>query len=79
MDTQNVIQLILGGIVGILFYFLKVIHYDVRRNTQNVSKNQGRIEGVKDSVKHEREMRQTQFDSIENKLNEIKEMINNKG
>ena len=75
MGIDLIIQLIMGGAIAVLVYFLKVIHSDVRKNTENVGKNSGRIQEVSNEVKHEKEMRQVQFNIIKESLDEIKDLV----
>jgi len=70
-----IIQLIMGGAIAVLVYFLKVIHADVRQNTKDVGKNSGKIQEVSNEVKHEKEMRQVQFVQIKDGLDEIKALV----
>ena len=78
MGIDLIIQLIMGGAIAVLVYFLKVIHSDVRKNTENVGKNSGRVQEVSNEVKHEKEMRQVQFNTIKESLDEIKELVKDK-
>tara|TARA_R110002012_G_scaffold289366_1_gene482411 strand:+ start:49 stop:282 length:234 start_codon:yes stop_codon:yes gene_type:complete len=75
MGIDLIIQLIMGGAIAVLVYFLKVIHSDVRQNTKDVGKNNGKIQEVSNEVKHEKEMRQVQFNTIKESLDEIKELV----
>lgn len=70
-----IIQIAMGGIIAVLGYFLKVVHADVRQNTKDVGKNSGKIQEVSSEVKHEKEMRQVQFNTIKESLDEIKELV----
>jgi hypothetical protein len=70
-----IIQAIMGGIIVILSYFLKVVHSDVRLNTKQGGENKGKIQEVSNEVKHEKEMRQVQFNIIKESLDEIKELL----
>ena len=73
--TDLIIQIVMGGIIAVLGYFLKVLHSDVRQNTKDVGKNSGKIQEVSNEVKHEKEMRQVQFNTIKESLDEIKELV----
>jgi len=73
--TDLIIQIVMGGIIAVLGYFSKVLHSDVRQNTKDVGKNSGKIQEVSNEVKHEKEMRQVQFNTIKESLDEIKELV----
>lgn len=75
MEASAIVEMVLGGIVALMLYFLKVIHNDVRQNTKDVGENKGRIANVQSQVQHEKELRNQSFDSIMTILNEIKEEL----
>ncbi len=77
MGTGEIVEIVLGAVIGIMGYFVKVLHSDVRKNTERVGENRGRLETISAQIEHEREMRNQSFDSIMKILGEIKEDIKN--
>lgn len=77
MDLLGIGELVLGAVVGIMGYFLKVVHNDVRQNTKDVGENKGCIKNLGTQVEHEREMRNTSYNNLLSILNEIKDDIKN--
>lgn len=75
MDATSIIEIALGAIVAVMGYFLKVIHSDVRNNTERVGENKGKIENLSTRIEHEAEMRNTSYTNLLAILNEIKEDI----
>ena len=75
METGTIIQLIMSAILAVIGYFMQILHSDVRRNTKELGENKGKIQEVSNEVKHEKEMRQTQFATIKESLEEIKELV----
>lgn len=75
MEASAIIEMVLGGIVALMLYFLKVIHNDVRQNTKDVGENKGSIKNLHTRIQHEAEMRNQSFDSIMEVLREIKEEL----
>ena len=72
MDITQIGELVLGGIVGVMGYFIKVLHSDVRQNTKDVGENKGCIKNLTTQLEHEREMRDTALNNIMEILGEIK-------
>lgn len=72
MNINEIIEIILGSVVVILGYFLKVIHTDVRKNTERVGENRGKIDNLSTRIEHEAEMRNQTHGAIMDILNEIK-------
>lgn len=75
MEGTTIAEIIIGSVVAILGYFVKVIHNDVRRNTERTGENRGSINNLNTQVEHEREMRNTSYNNLLAILNEIKEEI----
>lgn len=75
MGVESIPEFVLGAIIAIMGYFLKVVHTDVRTNTKEIGENKGAISNCQRDVEHEREMRNEQFTYIKNTLTEIKEAI----
>ena len=75
MEVTSIIEIVLGSIVAIMGYFVKVIHNDVRQNTKDVGENKGCIKNLNTQVEHEREMRNTSYNNLLAILGEIKEDI----
>ena len=53
-------------------YFLKVVHSDVRKNTERSGEAKGRIDTLNTRIDHESEMRNEGMNNILLILNEIK-------
>ena len=53
---------------GIIGYFLKGVHANVRKNTEAVGENKGRIEQLNIQVENERKLREAHFEAL-NKIN----------
>ena len=75
MDLVHIGELVLAAVVGVMGYFLKVIHNDVRRNTEKCGEARGKIENLNTQIEHEREMRNTSYNNLLTILGEIKEDI----
>lgn len=71
MDANVIVEMVLGGIVALMLYFLKVLHSDVRQNTKDVGQNKGHLKNLETQIHHEREMRNQNFDQIMTRLDEI--------
>lgn len=63
MDVFGIALSVLGGLMLIIGYFLKMIHSDVRTNTTETGRNKGKIEQLQIQINNEREMRQEQLNS----------------
>lgn len=48
---------ILGGLLLIIAYFLKMIHSDVRRNTEGHGENKGKINNLQIQIDNEQKVR----------------------
>ena len=68
-------MLILGSVVAIIGYFLKVVHNDVRNNTESLGKLKGKIELVEQEsrLKYQAIQEQTQFE-IKNLARSVAEL-----
>jgi hypothetical protein len=64
MDLTQILQYGLVAAVGIIGYFLKMIHSDVRNNTENLGKLKGKIELVEQEsrLKYQAIQEQTQLE-----------------
>jgi hypothetical protein len=64
MDLAQILQYGLIAAVGIIGYFLKMIHSDVRNNTENLGKLKGKIELVEQEsrLKYQAIQEQTQLE-----------------
>jgi len=78
--------LILGSIVAIIGYFLKMVHNDVRSNTEGMGKLKGKIELVEQEsrLKYQAIQEQTQLEiknlarSVHELSEAVKELIINR-
>jgi len=68
-------MLILGSVVAIIGYFLKVVHNDVRNNTESLGKLKGKIELVEQEsrLKYQAMQEQTQLE-IKNLAKNVSEL-----
>ena len=68
-------MLILGSIVAIIGYFLKMVHNDVRNNTESLGKLKGKIELVEQEsrLKYQAIQEQTQLE-IKNLAKSVAEL-----
>jgi hypothetical protein len=68
-------MLILGSVVAIIGYFLKVVHNDVRSNTESLGKLKGKIELVEQEsrLKYQAMQEQTQLE-IKNLARSVAEL-----
>lgn len=68
-------MLILGSVVAIIGYFLKVVHNDVRNNTESLGKLKGKIELVEQEsrLKYQAMQEQTQLE-IKNLARSVAEL-----
>lgn len=75
MEFTSIVELALTAVVGIMGYFIKVIHNDVRQNTKDVGENKGNIKSLSNRIEHESEMRNQSYNNIMQILSEIKEEL----
>lgn len=73
MGLNDIIEVVLGSVVAILGYFLKMIHADVKSNTEKVGECKGRMATLETQIEHEKEMRNEGMNNIMNLLTEIKQ------
>ena len=68
-------MLILGSVVAIIGYFLKMVHTDVRNNTESLGKLKGKIELVEQEsrLKYQAMQEQTQLE-IKNLARSVAEL-----
>lgn len=79
-------MLILGSVVAIIGYFLKMVHNDVRSNTEGLGKLKGKIELVEQEsrLKYQAIQEQTQLEiknlakSVGELSDAVKQLIMNK-
>ena len=77
MNGAEIVEVIMGGVVLVLGYFLKIIHGDIKGNSTAVGKNAGEIKQLRASIDHEKELREQSYGNIMIILTEIKEDIKN--
>lgn len=77
MDTSSIIETILAAVIAVMGYFLKVVHSDVRKNTERGGENKGKLDTLNTRIDHESEMRNQSYNNIMTILAEIKDDIKN--
>lgn len=86
LTMTDIWTLILGSIVAIIGYFLKMVHNDVRSNTEGMGKLKGKIELVEQEsrLKYQAIQEQTQLEiknlarSVHELSEAVKELIINR-
>jgi hypothetical protein len=75
VTMADIWMLILGSVVAIIGYFLKVVHNDVRNNTESLGKLKGKIELVEQEsrLKYQAMQEQTQLE-IKNLARSVAEL-----
>jgi len=75
VTMADIWTLILGSIVAIIGYFLKMVHTDVRNNTESLGKLKGKIELVEQEsrLKYQAIQEQTQLE-IKNLARSVAEL-----
>jgi hypothetical protein len=75
VTMADIWMLILGSVVAIIGYFLKVVHNDVRSNTESLGKLKGKIELVEQEsrLKYQAIQEQTQLE-IKNLARSVAEL-----
>ena len=75
VTMTDIWMLILGSVVAIIGYFLKVVHNDVRNNTESLGKLKGKIELVEQEsrLKYQAMQEQTQLE-IKNLARSVAEL-----
>jgi hypothetical protein len=75
VTMADIWMLILGSIVAIIGYFLKMVHNDVRNNTESLGKLKGKIELVEQEsrLKYQAIQEQTQLE-IKNLARSVAEL-----
>lgn len=81
--TTEVMMFILATAVGIIGYFLKIVHSDVRKNTEEQGKLKGKIELVEQEnrLKYQAIQEQTQLEikmlakNVSDLSNAVKELM----
>lgn len=75
MNDHAIIELLIGSGVLVLGFFLRGVITSVKENATSITKMYTRVSQNEQSISHEKEMRQIQFDSIKESLEEIKALI----
>ena len=75
MNIEVVVS-ILVGLIGIIGYFLKIVHTDVRRSVEEVGKNKGRIEILNEQISNEKENRKSELQNQERRLEDAMNQMN---
>jgi hypothetical protein len=75
VTMADIWMLVLGSIVAIIGYFLKMVHNDVRTNTESLGKLKGKIELVEQEsrLKYQAIQEQTQLE-IKNLARSVAEL-----
>jgi hypothetical protein len=75
VTMADIWMLILGSVVAIIGYFLKMVHNDVRSNTESMGKLKGKIELVEQEsrLKYQAIQEQTQLE-IKNLARSVAEL-----
>lgn len=75
VSMADIWMLILGSVVAIIGYFLKMVHTDVRNNTESLGKLKGKIELVEQEsrLKYQAIQEQTQLE-IKNLARSVAEL-----
>lgn len=75
VDTSTVWMFIIGTATSIIGYFLKIVHNDVRKNTEEQGKLKGKIELVEQEarLKYQAIQEQTQLE-IKNLAKNVSEL-----
>jgi hypothetical protein len=75
VTMADIWMLILGSVVAIIGYFLKMVHTDVRNNTESLGKLKGKIELVEQEsrLKYQAIQEQTQLE-IKNLARSVAEL-----
>jgi hypothetical protein len=83
MPTEDIIMFVLGTVTLIIGYFLRIVHNDVRKNTEEQGKLKGKIELVQQEsrMKYEAIQEQTQLEiknlarNVNDLADAVKELI----
>lgn len=79
MDTTQLIQWGLIVVTGVIGYFLRMIHTDVRKNTEDLGKLKGKIELVEQEsrLKYQAIQEQTQLEikSLARSVSELSDAV----
>jgi len=79
LTMTDIWTLILGSIVAIIGYFLKMVHNDVRSNTEGMGKLKGKIELVEQEsrLKYQAIQEQTQLEikNLARSVHELSEAV----
>jgi hypothetical protein len=86
ITMTDIWMLILGSVIAIIGYFLKMVHNDVRSNTEGLGKLKGKIELVEQEsrLKYQAIQEQTQLEiknlakSVGELSDAVKQLIMNK-
>ena len=72
MDALTIGEIVLAAVIGIVGYFVKVVHSDVRTNTKDIGENKGKMNTLESRIEHESELRSQSYRTIMDTLTEIK-------
>jgi hypothetical protein len=79
VTMADIWMLILGSVVAIIGYFLKMVHNDVRSNTEGLGKLKGKIELVEQEsrLKYQAIQEQTQLEikSLARSVSELSDAV----
>lgn len=83
MHTEDIIMFVLGTATFIIGYFLRIVHNDVRKNTEEQGKLKGKIELVEQEsrLKYQAIQEQTQLEiknlarNVNDLADAVKELI----
>jgi hypothetical protein len=75
IDSATIWMFIIATATGIIGYFLKIVHNDVRKNTEEIGKQKGKIELVEQEarLKYQAIQEQTQLE-IKNLAKNVSEL-----
>jgi peptidoglycan hydrolase CwlO-like protein len=75
MNLELVVSVLIG-LIGIIGYFLKIVHSDIRRTVEEVGKNKGRIEILNEQISNEKENRKSELQNQERRLEDAMNQVN---
>ena len=83
MTPAEITTLVIGTAVAVIGYFLKIVHNDVRKNTEDLGKLKGKIELVEQEnrLKYQAIQEQTQLEikmlakNVSDLSNAVKELM----
>lgn len=79
MESNQIVMFIIGTATAIIGYFVKIVHNDVRKNTQENGKLRGRIDMVSQAneYKHQalQEMVQMEIKGLANNISDLSKTV----